>query len=349
MRKIKFIIPVLVSIVLLASCKKDETRAILSDSPVAPAITNLTEGASIVLKQEDANVPILLVWTPSDFGYDASVTYTVQMDKQGNDFADPLPLGSISNGDTVTISTNDLNNKLLGMKGDPEDPTPMAVEIRVKASVSTTLDPVYSAAVKQTITAYYIPIVYPIIHVPGSYQGWNPADETTVIASLKSNNIYEGYLWIGTDNAEFKYTEGPNWDVNWGDDGANGSLEKGGANIQTALPAGYYKLNVDLNDKTHAFLRTEWGLIGSATPGGWDSDQNMTYDEATRTWKITVNLVAGEIKFRANDGWDLNYGDTGANGILDAGGDNIAVTDAGNYTITLDLSKPVYRFKMVKN
>jgi hypothetical protein len=42
------------------------------------------------------------------------------------------------------------------------------------------------------------------------------------------------------------------------------------------------------------------------------------------------------MKFRANNNWDFNFGDTGADGTLEAGGTNIST--AGTYLITLDLS-----------
>ncbi|MBK7213741.1 MAG: SusE domain-containing protein [Bacteroidales bacterium] len=349
MRKISIIFITLVGLFGLVSCEKDETRAVISDNPTAPAFTNLTAGAAIVLQKPDADNPISYEFSTADFGFQSSVTYAVQVDLAGNNFADAVNLGTVNNGTSISLLTSDLDNKLLAMERDETDPQPLALEFRVKATVADAVDPVYSAVVSQTITPYYVPVVYPVLHVPGSYQGWNPADETTVIASLKSNGIFEGYVWIGADNAEFKYTEGPNWDNNWGDDGANGSLEKNGANILSGGAAGYYKLNVDINAKTHSFLRTDWGLIGSATPNGWDADQNMTWDAGTSTWTITLALAVGDIKFRANDGWDLNYGDDGNDGKLEGGGANIAIAEAGNYTITLNLSKPIYRYKIVKN
>ena len=52
-----------------------------------------------------------------------------------------------------------------------------------------------------------------------------------------------------------------------------------------------------------------------------------------------VTLLDGEFKFRDGNDWTLNYGDTGGNGSLEPGGDNIAST-AGVYTITLDFSNP---------
>jgi hypothetical protein len=46
--------------------------------------------------------------------------------------------------------------------------------------------------------------------------------------------------------------------------------------------------------------------------------------------------------------WDLNFGDTGANGSLEFNGDNIKVP-SGNYTITLDLSSPRnYKYTLTK-
>ncbi|HEY1114592.1 MAG TPA: hypothetical protein VGE66_13565, partial [Chitinophagaceae bacterium] len=55
-------------------------------------------------------------------------------------------------------------------------------------------------------------------------------------------------------------------------------------------------------------------------------------------WTVTLNLTAGEIKFRANDGWDINLGDKGNDKTLEPGGDNIPIAAAGNYTVTLNLT-----------
>lgn len=83
---------------------------------------------------------------------------------------------------------------------------------------------------------------------------------------------------------------------------------------------------------------------------GWNSDQDLTFDTATKTWSITLDLVAGEIKFRANDDWAINFGDDGADASLEYNGANIAISESGNYTITLDLSTPgYYSYKVVKN
>lgn len=192
---------------------------------------------------------------------------------------------------------------------------------------------------------------YPVIYAPGGYQkaagysagDWAP-DVAPKLASVNSDGNYEGYIYFAAA-AEFKFTEGPNWDKNWGDDGANGVMEANGANLKVA-EAGYYKINVNLNDRTYSVKKTDWGIIGSATADGWNSDVNMVFDAATKTWSAKVDLKAGEIKFRANDGWDINYGDNGANGTLEGGGSNIAIAQAGSYKITLTLGTPDYTYKV---
>ncbi len=188
---------------------------------------------------------------------------------------------------------------------------------------------------------------YPVLYVPGSYQGWDPANTTTVLASVNADGNYEGYLWFPDAGTQFKFCEGPNWDNNWGDDGGDGTLEANGANI-TVADAGYYKVNVDMNAKTYTVVKTDWGVIGSATAGGWDSDQNMTYDPVSGTWTAMLDLTIGEIKFRANDDWAINYGDDGPNGILEQGGANIVIPEAGTYSITMKLGVPDYTYLVVR-
>ena len=71
----------------------------------------------------------------------------------------------------------------------------------------------------------------------------------------------------------------------------------------------------------------------------------------SQTWKVTLQLAAGEIKFRANDAWDFNYGDNEGDGVPDEGGSNIVVEEAGNYTVTLNLSAGAgnYTYLIKKN
>ncbi|HPE86167.1 MAG: RagB/SusD family nutrient uptake outer membrane protein [Bacteroidales bacterium] len=187
---------------------------------------------------------------------------------------------------------------------------------------------------------------YPVIEVPGAHQGWDPATAPQ-LASVNSDDVYEGYVWFPTTGNAFKFTQGGSWAINWGDTGADGTLEPEGTDI-VAGDAGYYFITVDLVNMTYTLLKTEWGIIGSATANGWDSDQDMTYDAETGLWTATLELVAGEIKFRANDDWTLNYGDDGVDGILEMGGANIVIEASGNYIITMKLGTPDYTYSIAR-
>lgn len=285
---------------------KYDPAVLLGDRPV---ITAPLAGSSFVLLEAEADKKFApITWTAADFGYQAAVTYAVELDKAGNDFKDAVTIGQSNRLDLSNLSVGQLNNVLL-TKGLPGE-VAADLEIRVKASVSSLVGAMYSDPVRVKITPYTVFVVYPQLQVPGSYQGWSPANNETVIFSIKSDKRFEGYVYFPDDNTEYKYTDGPSWSVNWGDDGADGTLEPNGANI-VAPTRGMQRLNVDLNSLTHSRVQTNWGLIGSATPNGWNSDQDMTYDPIGRKLTITLDLVQGEIKFRANDDWAINFGDDG--------------------------------------
>lgn len=81
-----------------------------------------------------------------------------------------------------------------------------------------------------------------------------------------------------------------------------------------------------------------WGLVGSATVNGWDGPDMPLYKTSTpNIFVAEVTLADGDIKIRSNNDWAVNYGDNEPDGVLDLGGNNIAVA-AGTYTVTLDFT-----------
>lgn len=190
---------------------------------------------------------------------------------------------------------------------------------------------------------------YPKVYIPGSFQTvpFNGSDTKNALASKASNKIYEGYRYFAEDNTEFVILRNPSSTLGGklGDNGADGTLETGGENIKVATKGLYY-IKVDLNNNTYAIEKQTWGVIGDATPGGWDTDTDFVWNEELGYLVANLELTNGEIKFRANSGWDINLGDTGADGILEANGENIKITKSGGYQIRLDLTKPDYSYEM---
>ncbi len=186
---------------------------------------------------------------------------------------------------------------------------------------------------------------YPKVYVPGAYQGWDGGNTQTSLSSTASNREYEGYKYFPEDNSPFFITPFPSLSLFLGDNGADGTLEQFGDTIKTQ-EAGLYKMNVNLNDNTYSLEKTEWGIIGTATPAGWDADTDMTWNAEEEAMEIFIDLQAGEMKFRANDDWTLNLGDNAGDGLLSQDGGNIVVEEPGSYHILLYLDKPDYTFEI---
>ncbi len=102
---------------------------------------------------------------------------------------------------------------------------------------------------------------------------------------------------------------------------------------------------VDVNSLNAALggSLSDWGLVGSATPNGWGSTNDIEmYETSTNVFEIYVELTAGELKFRYNENWGQNYGDDNADGTLDAGGANIVIPADGTYHIVMNLNDMTY-------
>lgn len=163
----------------------------------------------------------------------------------------------------------------------------------------------------------------------GNGNGWgSPASP---LYSPSGDGKYTGFMYL---DGEFKFRSGEdNWNApDWGTGGSEGTLAEQAGNL--SADAGYYKVEVDLGALTYKLTPiTTIGIVGPAQAGGWDADTDMTYNKETGAWEATVELAADEMKFRANDGWDINWGGTENN--LTQGGDNIKVATAGKYFIQL--------------
>ena len=175
------------------------------------------------------------------------------------------------------------------------------------------------------------------IYVPGNGQGWAPAS-APAIRSANSDGVYVGYAVM---NGDFKFTKERNWDGGEYNSGSFSTYGDGfaastdGGNISCTGEAGIYYLSADVANGSISGVLCNFGLIGPAQAGGWDSDSDMTFDATTNTYTWTGDLAAGEFKFRANDGWDINLG--GSLDDLVANGSNLSVAEAGNYTIVLNV------------
>ena len=306
--------------------------------PIAgPIITTPTAGSIVSL---DVNKPAEIIkinW--SDYSAGIDVKYTVDLAKKGGNFTN---LGTVNSTVANPLRTLELSSKdfvfaLLNSGASAN----VQSEFDVKVTSETTSAGGTITLVSNVVTFKATPYeVTSYLYAPGAYQNWNVETAESLI-SPKSDGIYTGYIKFTDPNSEFKITPARTWTNSYGTNDNIHIIYNGGDNLK-APNTGYQKLTVNTNTLVFSLEAYSWGLVGDATPGGWDVDTDMTWNSANQTREIANVALAGgkEMKFRLNDAWTTNYG--GANGNLAAGGDNIKVAESGNYKIVFDLTNLKY-------
>lgn len=185
-----------------------------------------------------------------------------------------------------------------------------------------------------------------------SSAGW---DTGTSIPFVKTGDgQFEIYAYLSSGEEDgFKFLEVQDWAGDWGKGEEGKLVQEGESNLQVPSD-GFYRITVDFNTMSYNVTAVSWGFVGNGTTGddsGWNTDVNLEFigGKGSYTWRKTVTLYNGEVKFRANGSWDINLGGNGGNGSLRYGGDNIAVT-AGTYVVELVLD-PVngYSYSITPN
>ncbi len=166
----------------------------------------------------------------------------------------------------------------------------------------------------------------PVLYMAGDANGWNQID----VLNGDDGVHFTGYMYLNQNG--FKFCSQPNWDgTNYG---ADFDTAPDAGNIVIAEEAGFYQVDVDLSAKTYTLTPFTIGIIGNATPKGWDGDTNMTYKPEERCWELKgVTLSDGEMKFRHTNDWSLSWGGELDN-LTTQNGPNIVVA-AGTYDIKL--------------
>jgi hypothetical protein len=198
----------------------------------------------------------------------------------------------------------------------------------------------------------YIPILR--FYLPGGYQGgtgngndWDPGSAPELIRDLRPgalNKLYYIYLYLPA-GAQFKFTQGRAWDVNYG--GTGGNLSPGGDNL-TVATAGIYRISLDRTSMKYDIREGRMGFVGGATGAGWSPPNtfpNFAMGNPERNLFVGVTtFTTGGWKLIDNNDWnngDLtvtnarSYGSSGGSGSLLAINDNNMpdITTAGRYRV----------------
>ena len=360
----KTILPVALLFIAFSCVNEDDGPEFTVTPPSEDvAFTNTFLDDYLLSAQTSANIAERLLWNTPSFGAQTSVSFTVE-GSSTNLFAATDP-GYFSSGalteNNYAISVANLLTiaDALDLDGDPtsgKESSGMAY-LRVTASVGDATDSNGSSVVSEpqeikiTMVETEGEVPAPMLAVPGQYQGWNPEGAPLIAASAAGQTDFEGFIYMDineADNQGFKFVEGVDGVYKWGnpdwgksDDGV--LVIEGESNI-TVDEDGLYFIQADTGAGTYSTTLMSLGLIGSATPTGWDSDTDFVYDAENNVLSLDINLTnGGEYKVRANDGWDIEFPgqfgpDSDGDGFLDTKDGNFTHEGAtGNYRVTLDV------------
>lgn len=196
--------------------------------------------------------------------------------------------------------------------------------------------------------------VYTSISLIGAQSGWG-GDIADLTKSPSNDQVWTGTVHLTA--GELKFRANHDWGTNWGITGGttatnlSGNGSQNGSNMVISEEGDYF-VYINTATKEYFFGKSDRGtafadvgVIGSATPGGWDNDTNLIKNPSNPyKWSGFMTLVAGESKFRADNDWGVNWGGgTFPNGVSTQNGPNIPSTP-GTYFITFNSATGEYTF-----
>jgi starch-binding outer membrane protein SusE/F len=339
------------------ACKKEETQVVLN--PSAKLVATLSANTVVLLKDQAANDALTVSWTTPDFGFPAAASYSIYIDKKGNNFAKPSVIGVGADLKKV-FKSSELNTIMLnlGLLPGAVSDLDFRVDCLIGAAtvLSTTINNLKATAYSEKLD---LTTTWGVVGdaTPG---GWNGPD----LPMYKTDVANELVAYVSLNAGQIKFRQNNDWAVNLGATGSvepntnpSGSLVAGGKNL--GVTKGTYKITMNPVALTYKIEAYSWGVVGDATANGWNGpDAPLMYDPTVDLWRGIITVNNGQIKFRQNNDWAVNYGSTGSvepdpilttgvEGGLAAGGKNFGITK-GTYLVTLDLKKLKYTCRPYK-
>tara|TARA_X000000368_G_scaffold45622_1_gene32734 strand:- start:879 stop:2009 length:1131 start_codon:yes stop_codon:yes gene_type:complete len=355
-------------IVNISSCEKEDYLIFTAINQKEVKFQNEFQDVYKISAQTSNNISERLVWNAPDFDAPTTVTYVVEFSINSDFSTIDMSSGDTSNNHLgVKVSSMLEFAETLGLDDDPNttfsDGSPNntgMVYARVTAYAGTSSSGANQSSTVSKTASMNIEVLENVGActdatlsnwglVGSAVNGWGGTNRGFAAGNdvpFLSNGQDGMFRAVATlYDGEFKIREDNAWGLNYGDNGADGTLEQNGANI--AISAGHYVIDFDAVNFTITITPagTVWGVVGSATINGWGAaeDVKLVPDPCNDGVYIIKDVVLtdGEIKFRQDDAWGVNLGDNGADGTTEANGANIAVS-AGTYDMTLDTVNGTY-------
>ena len=349
MKITKYFLSMAAAAAMVAGCYKPEMNQIAAPEDVVAPVLEAVEGPIEITPSNMVNGVVAFTWSAADYGVPTQINYSLEAATA----AAPDTKVTITSGITATSAEVDyetLNAILyndLGLADGVAEDVNFSIGVKVGEYAK-----IYSNAVTVSCKVTAAEKTYPTLTVAGSYayNNWTPGKGQFVFDFDGTDTKYSGVIDFGEDVSalQFKFV-GSKWGENEfsvpsGEAQAAEAAELplvagGGDNISAYTTHRYYSLTLDKGTPKviKNFSFSSLGVIGDATPTGWDADTDMQFNADKQRFYVDITLIDGTIKFRVDDAWTLDWG--GADGLLEKGGANIAVT-AGDYRIYVNLNDP---------
>ncbi|HEY3404409.1 MAG TPA: SusE domain-containing protein [Ohtaekwangia sp.] len=275
MKNIRIFFLFLLAAGCLASCDEDITKAKVKADVDANELSEPSSDSYILSMDDKDDVMETFEWTATDFGFDASVTYTLEFDRAENNFENPTEFASTNNFLGAEVNVGAFNDLLLGAGLTPEEVT--QIEIRVVSWVNDNVEPVYSN-VRTIEVASYATSFPPIWGMGAALKGWGPWPANAVewqsseykkystIAYFTSGETFRWFAQLGWDGTAYNYpyftSVSPLFE----------NANDGDSNLRLVGSTGWYKVDVDLGAKTVVAEEVDEPVMymTGAGIGGWD-------------------------------------------------------------------------------
>jgi len=348
---------------LLAACA-DDAKLMITANPAAPVLNSLSmnttaynkDTAAYILSMDSTGLAETFTGTAANYAVKTLVTYSLQIDKSGNNFANAQILTNASS-DTLAVTVLQMYNLITNATGlNAPIGVKTSFDVRIMATIGASLQPLYSNVktikIKPLASLKPYSLVTPVpYYIVGLGDGaWNNSaagiGKSMIPLSVVSGNVYSSAgAGIFTFTGYFLKANGfklirdiGSWTESWGMTGS-AYVHNGGDNI-TVSADGYYTITLNSIANTLKIVSAtaptksyaSMGMIGEFN--SWSTDVAMSAFLTTNNhvWYTTYTFIAdftppvgnGGMKFRANAGWTDNWGGgTFPAGIGTNGGTNI--------------------------
>ena len=348
MKKIKILGLIIIAIIGFNSCDQEDDLVFTAQEPAdGISFSNTFLDEYVLTVAASNNIGERFTWNDANFDVPTNVTYELENSILG-DFTDATTI-STTDGNELAVTIGQMLGyaEAAGLDNDPdtENLNTGQLYFRIKAFIGTEGLPTYSNIEALTIVLPEIVIgggAFEIASwgvVGSGYNNWGAFADGQFFTTAVPGVIVS---YVNLLDGEIKFRENNAWDSNLGDANGDGILDGDDGN-NIAVTAGDYKITIDTNDNSYTIEPFSWGVVGSGfNDWGATPDAKFYYDYTTDTFKTSVALLDGEIKFRMNNAWDVNLGDATGDGVLDSDADNNIASTAGHYLITINLNDNTY-------